>query len=58
VEDSLPGKYRMTYLWFNATKGENGYEVGLALSDDLLNWTFNQGGDNGLVFTRNPTPGT
>mmetsp|Transcript_14564 Transcript_14564/g.43111 ORF Transcript_14564/g.43111 Transcript_14564/m.43111 type:complete len:502 (-) Transcript_14564:89-1594(-) len=57
-EDSLPGRYRMTYLWFNGTKGANGYEVGLATSDDLLHWTFGKGGAAGLVFTRNPTPGT
>ena len=49
-DDTLPGRYRMTYLWFNATTGGEGYEVGLALSDNLLNWTFNQGGDNGLAF--------
>jgi len=58
AEDTLPGRYRMTYLWFNETKDGNGYEVGLALSDDLLNWTFGRGGDAGLVFKRNPTPGT
>ena len=57
-EDALPGRYRMTYLWYNGTKGGNGYEVGLALSDDLLTWTFGQGGDAGLVFARNPVPGS
>ena len=59
-EDALDGKWRMTYLWFNGTKGGNGYEVGLARSDDLLHWRFGKGGaaDDGLVFARNPVPGT
>ena len=58
-EDTLPGKYRATYLFFNGTKPDNGYEVALALSDDLLHWTFNPpvGQDNsGIVFTRSPDP--
>ena len=42
-EDTLPGQFRMTYLFFNGTKGSNGYEVGFATSDDLLNWDFNKG---------------
>eukprot|EP00040_Diaphanoeca_grandis_P017567 m.91823 g.91823 ORF g.91823 m.91823 type:complete len:502 (+) comp26503_c1_seq2:82-1587(+) len=58
VEDTLPGKWRMTYLFFNGTKGSNGYEVALATSDDLMNWKFNEGGESGLVFKRNPVPGT
>eukprot|EP00037_Helgoeca_nana_P022532 m.230255 g.230255 ORF g.230255 m.230255 type:complete len:506 (+) comp26021_c0_seq1:272-1789(+) len=57
VEDSLPGQYRLTYLWFNGTTGGFGYEVGLATSVDLLHWQFGRGGTNGLVFQRNNTPG-
>jgi len=38
-EDTMPGQYRMTYLFFNGTNP--GYEAALALSDDLLHWTFN-----------------
>ena len=47
----------MTYLFFNGTKGANGYEVALATSDDLLKWKFGQGGENGLVFKRGSTEG-
>ena len=45
-------RYRMTYLFFNGTKPNFGYEVALAVSDDLLNWQFNPpvGDDNGIVF--------
>ena len=35
-----------------------GYETALAISDDLLHWTFNQGGDHGIIFKRNAVPGT
>ena len=51
-EDHLPGRYRMTYLFFNGTKPNFGYEVALATSDDLLHWQFNPpvGEDNGIVF--------
>ena len=48
----------MTYLFFNGTHGGNGYEVALATSDDLIHWSFGQGGAKGLVFPRNPVPGS
>ena len=35
-----------------------GYETALATSDDLLHWSFNKGGDNGIIFKRNSVPGT
>mmetsp|Transcript_95052 Transcript_95052/g.167872 ORF Transcript_95052/g.167872 Transcript_95052/m.167872 type:complete len:395 (-) Transcript_95052:35-1219(-) len=57
-EDNLPGRWRMTYLFFNGTKGANGYEVALAVSDDLLHWTFNVGGNHGIVFQRSQVPGS
>jgi len=57
-DDTLPGKYRMTYLFYNGTQGGNGYEAALAISDDLLHWTFNSGGDHGIVLKRNSVPGT
>lgn len=47
AEDTLPGQFRMTYLFYNGTKGGNGYEAALATSDDLLNWKFGLGGDKG-----------
>lgn len=56
-EDTLSGKYRMTYLFFNGTRGANGYEAALATSDDLLHWRFGAGGDAGLVFPRGTNPG-
>ena len=46
----------MTYLFFNGS--DPGYEAAIATSNDLLHWSFNQGGDNGIVLKRNPTPGT
>ena len=58
AEDTLMGRYRMTYLFFNGSKGNEGYEVGLALSDDLVNWSFGAGGNKGLVFARNGVKGT
>ena len=57
AEDKLPGQWRMTYLFFNQTKGSNGYEAALATSSDLLHWQFGQGGDRGLVFPRSDLPG-
>ena len=57
-EDTLPGRYRMWYLYFNSIKGENGYQTALATSDDLLSWSFNHGGDNGIIFKRNDQPGS
>ena len=50
ADDNLPadlGKFRMTYLFYNGTKGGNGYETGLATSNDLLHWSFGNGGQNG-----------
>jgi hypothetical protein len=49
-EDTLPGRWRMTYLFFNGS--DPGYEVALAISDDLLHWSFNRGGADGIVFPR------
>ena len=46
-EDTLPGRFRMSYLFYNGTDGGYGYEAAIATSDDLLNWSFGQGGDNG-----------
>ena len=57
-EDTLPGRYRMWYLYFNSIKGENGYQTALATSDDLVNWSFNRGGANGIIFKRNDQPGS
>jgi hypothetical protein len=57
-EDTLPGRWRMWYLYFNSIKGENGYQTALATSDDLLNWSFNHGGDNGIIFKRNDLVGS
>jgi hypothetical protein len=57
-EDTLPGRWRMWYLYFNSIKGENGYQTALATSDDLVNWSFNRGGDNGIIFKRNDLPGS
>lgn len=57
-EDTLEGKYRMWYLYFNSIKGQNGYQTALATSSDLVNWSFNHGGDNGVIFKRNPLPGS
>ena len=45
------------YLFFNSTAGANGYEAALAVSDDLLNWRFNLGGDHGIVLNRSAKPG-
>ena len=56
-EDLLSGRYRMTYLFFNGSKGNEGYEVALATSDNLLEWSFGEGGNRGLVFDRSPVPG-
>ena len=39
-EDALPGQFRMTYLFFNNTPGNYGYETALAISADLLTWEF------------------
>ena len=56
-EDTLPGKYRMWYLYFDSIKGQQGYQTALATSDDLVSWSFNKGGDNGIILKRNPLPG-
>lgn len=49
-EDTLPGgRWRMSYLFFNNTKGGYGYETAIATSDDLLNWSFGKGGDDGKL---------
>lgn len=57
-DDTLPGRWRMWYLYFNSIKGENGYQTALATSDDLVNWSFNRGGDDGIIFKRNDLPGS
>ena len=58
-QDTLPGRYRLTYLFFNGTNGANGYEAAIATSDDLLHWSFGKGGDdgNGIALKRSPVPG-
>ena len=57
-EDTLPGKYRMWYLYFDSIKGQNGYQTALATSADLVTWTFNRGGDNGIILKRNDINGS
>lgn len=58
AEDTLSGKYRMWYLYWDSIKGQQGYQTALATSDDLVSWTFNEGGDNGIILKRNPLPGS
>jgi hypothetical protein len=57
-EDTLPGKYRMWYLYFDSIKGQGGYQTALATSDDLVSWEFNKGGDNGIILKRNALAGS
>lgn len=52
-EDTLPGRFRMTYLFYNGTAGGNGYETALATSDDLLHWSFGLGGNKGTFLLCN-----
>ena len=58
AEDSLAGKFRMWYLYFNSQKSQEGYQTALATSPDLVNWSFNTGGDDGVIFKRNELNGS
>jgi hypothetical protein len=60
-EDTLPqssGRYRLWYLYWDSINGQQGYQTALATSDDLVSWSFNQGGDNGIILKRNPLAGS
>ena len=59
-DDTLPGRWRMTYLFYNGTAGGNGYETAFATSDDLLHWSYGAGGEygTGMALKRSAVPGT